>query len=236
MLISNDRLTLLKLLAVASMVIDHFNKFVNPDYSQSMFLVGRLALPIFVFVLAFNLSRIEPKKMPAIAGRLVFFGLLAIIPYNAMGGTILGGWWPINVLFLLAGLVGVVYLLCVPLARPWVRHACRIAAVLLFVLAGALAEFFWAGLGLGLVAWRAFCLFSRGEKPKGRAELIFLALSFVGFTVLLHFINGNSWALATIPVLLAVLWLPVPKLPRFKWFFYWFYPAHLWALWLIESY
>lgn len=235
--ITNDRLTLLKLLAVASMVIDHYNKFANPDYSQIMFSVGRLALPIFVFVLAFNLSRIEAAKMPKIAVRLVLFGLLATPAYNSMGGTILGGWWPLNVLFLLAGLVGVVYLLTVPVSRPWLLYVCRVLALLIFLLAGALAEFFWVGLGLGLVAWRLFVLFSRGEnmRDKGRGEIAFLSLATVVLTALLCLINGNVWALAAIPFVLVVLWLPVGKLPRFKWFFYWFYPAHLCALWLIDK-
>lgn len=235
--ITNDRLTLLKLLAVASMVIDHYNKFSNPEYSQIMFSVGRIALPIFVFVLAFNLSRIEADKMPTIAARLVFFGLLATPAYNSMGGTILGGWWPLNVLFLLAGLVGVVYLVTVPVARRLQLYVYRALAVLLFVLVGALAEFFWVGLGLGLVAWRVFVLFSRGENTgdKGRGEIAFLALAAAVLTALLCLINGNGWALAAIPVVLVVLWIPVAKLPRFKWFFYWFYPAHLCALWLIDK-
>lgn len=235
--ITNDRLTLLKLLAVVSMVIDHYNKFANPDYSQIMFSVGRLALPIFIFVLAFNLSRIEAGKIPKIAIRLVVFGLIATPAYNAMGGTILGGWWPLNALFLLAGLAGVVYLLAVPVARPWLQHLCRVAALLLFLIAGALVEFFWAGLGLGLVAWRLFVMFSRGEShgDKGRGEIAFLTLAAAVFTALLCLINGNAWALAAIPLVLVVLWLPVGKLPRFKWFFYWFYPAHLCALWLINK-
>jgi hypothetical protein len=235
--ITNDRLTLLKLLAVASMVIDHYNKFSNPEYSQIMFSVGRIALPIFVFVLAFNLSRIEADKMPTIAARLVFFGLLATPAYNSMGGTILGDWWPLNVLFLLAGLVGVVYLVTVPVARRLRLYGYRALAVLLFVFVGALAEFFWVGLGLGLVAWRVFVLFSRGENTgdKGRGEIALLSLAAAVLTALLCLINGNGWALAAIPVVLAVLWFPVVKLPRFKWFFYWFYPAHLCALWLIDK-
>lgn len=235
MRISNDHLTLLKLLAVISMVIDHFNKFANPEYSQSMFALGRLALPLFVFVLAFNLARIEATKMPAIAGRLVFFGILAIVPYNAMDGAIFAGWWPLNVLFMLAGLVGVVYLLIVPVSRPWARHACHFGAVLLFLVVGAIAEFFWVGIGLGLVAWRAFRLFSRRETKQGRVlgEGVLLILAAAVCFVLLNLINGNAWALAALPLILVLLLLPCPKLPRLKWFFYWFYPAHLWALWLI---
>lgn len=231
--ITNDRLTLLKLLAVVSMVIDHYNKFSNPDYSQALFAIGRLALPIFIFVLAFNLSRIGPAKMPKIAFRLIIFGLLAIPAYNAMGGAILGGWWPLNILFLLAALVMIVYLLTVPSARSWPRHVCCAAAALLFIIAGALTEFFWAGLGLGLVVWRLFCLLSRPDTKPGRVQLLFLAAPAIAFTALLLLINGNAWALAAVPLILIVLRLPAPSLPRFKWFFYWFYPAHLWALWLI---
>jgi len=234
---TNDRLTLLKLLAVLSMLIDHYNKFINPDYSQVMFSVGRLALPIFVLVMAFNLSRVETNKMPSIALRLTLFGLMAIPPYNAMGGTILRGWWPLNVLFLLASLVTVVYLLNVPIRRTWLRYASRMLAALLFLLSGALVEFFWAGLGLGLTAWRLFILFSRSENSQDSSgEFAFLALASAVFITLLCLVNGNAWALAAIFLVLAVLWLPVGKLPRGKWFFYGFYPAHLWALWLIKEY
>jgi len=229
--ITHDRLTLLKWLALVSMAIDHYNKFVNPDYSKALFSLGRLALPVFLFVLACNLSRIEAAKMPRIAFRLGLFGLMAIPAYNAMGGTILWGWWPLNVLFLLAGLVTVVYLLSVPVKRRWLRYACRLTALLLFFLTGALSEFFWPGLGLGLVFWRLFVLFSRPRKCRNRVELAFLALVTCGLTVLLCLINGNAWALAAIVLVLFVLWLPVGKLPRFQWFFYWFYPAHLSVLW-----
>jgi len=233
--ITNDRLTLLKLLAALSMLIDHYNKFINPDYSQFMFSVGRLALPIFVFVMAFNLSRTESDKMPSITLRLFLFGLMAIPAYNSMGGTILGGWWPLNVLFLLASLALVVYLLSVPTMSTWLRYASRILAALLFLLSGALVEFFWVGLGLGLTAWRLFFLFSRSENHhSGLGEFAFLALASAVFVTLLCLINGNAWVLAAIPIVLVVLWLPVGKLPRGKWFFYGFYPAHLWVLWLIK--
>jgi hypothetical protein len=62
-----------------------------------------------------------------------------------------------------------------------------------------------------------------------------LVLATTVLTALLCLINGNLWALVAAPLVLLVLWMPVGNLPRCKWFFYWFYPAHLCALWLVQA-
>jgi hypothetical protein len=50
----------------------------------------------------------------------------------------------------------------------------------------------------------------------------------------LGWINGNQWALAApLAALLATL-MPI-QLPRWRFLYYVFYPAHLWALWGIPA-
>lgn len=229
---SYNDLTLLKIIAVVAMIIDHYNKFLNAGQNQIMFGIGRIALPIFLFVLAYNLANIKPEKMPTIFKRLVVFGCMAMLPYNAMGGGILWGWWPLNVLYLLAGLVAVAYLLKVPVASLWQAHLCKLGAVLAWFAFGLTAEFWWFGLNLGIFL---FWLFSLGENdPKWKKWLV--GAGAAACLVSLGFVNGNQWALASIPVIALVLSLPVGQLPRGKWFFYWFYPAHLAALWVAKIY
>jgi hypothetical protein len=47
----------LKWLAVALMVVDHLNKFVFKKSVPSLFVLGRVAMPLFFFVLAYNLAQ-----------------------------------------------------------------------------------------------------------------------------------------------------------------------------------
>lgn len=55
--LSDGSIELLKWLALILMTGDHINKYLL-DYSNDiLFNMGRLVLPIFVFVLAYNLTR-----------------------------------------------------------------------------------------------------------------------------------------------------------------------------------
>ena len=60
----------MKLIGIAAMLIDHFNAFVNPHYNQTLFEIGRIALPLFALVLGYNLARIPLNKIPKIMFRL----------------------------------------------------------------------------------------------------------------------------------------------------------------------
>lgn len=231
--VSYNRLTLLKIIAVLAMIIDHYNKFLNDGENAVMFGIGRIALPIFLFVLGYNLAHIKPEHMLRIIRRLMFFGLLAIPAYNAMGGGILWGWWPLNVLFLLAGLVSVVYLWSpVDKLNRWRQLLLRTGAVLVFLMTGLVAEFWFFGLFLGLYIYRLFSLGENAEKWRIAIRLLGVLISLL----ILGVVNGNQWALASVPVIALVLALPEVRLPRGKWFFYWFYPAHLVALWVVKVY
>jgi hypothetical protein len=86
---------------------------------------------------------------------------------------------------------------------------------------GALGEFFWFGLAVVLAA-RAFA-----RQP---SALTFSLL--VAAIASLQIVNGNAWALASLPIvfaagLLAAIDLPLPTTREF---FYAYYPAHLAAI------
>jgi hypothetical protein len=49
--------------------------------------------------------------------------------------------------------------------------------------------------------------------------------------LLLRIINGNYWAFAALPILIASTAVTIP-VPRYQWLFYYFYPLHLTLLWL----
>ncbi|MBK7549911.1 MAG: hypothetical protein IPI20_19875 [Rhodoferax sp.] len=55
--IDNGTLEALKWLALVLMTGDHVNKYVLADSLPGLFELGRLAMPLFMFVLAYNLAR-----------------------------------------------------------------------------------------------------------------------------------------------------------------------------------
>ena len=205
----------LKWLAVALMVLDHINKFVFKESMPSMFALGRVAMPLFVFVLGYNLAR--PGALQAGAYRRVFtrllvFGVLSVVPHALMN-TLVWGWWPANIMFTLAVAALVAWML--DRGGP----VSVIVACLVFVFAGSLVEFWWPAIAACLFVWAYF-----------KTSLPVYAAGFVASLLALYVINGNFWALLALPVILAARSWRWP-LPRLKWFFYGFYPLHFLLIW-----
>ncbi|HZJ92713.1 MAG TPA: TraX family protein [Thiopseudomonas sp.] len=224
--ISNTALTAIKLIGLTAMLIDHYNSFVKAEYSPLLYEIGRLALPLFVFVLGYNLARIPTEKMPKMMLQLLVFGVMATPLYNMLDAG-LWYWWPLNILFTLMVAVGTVYLLSVPVSGRLVI-AVRLAAVLFFIGAGSMVDYFWVGPALVLVVWRLFLTVANGER-------IILYGSLSVLAVLLCLLNASLAALLALPVILLLIQLyQDAQLPRMKWFFYWFYPGHLLVLLLIK--
>lgn len=205
----------LKWLAVVLMVIDHINKFVFKEAVPSMFALGRVAMPLFVFVLGYNLARagaLQAGAFKRVFFRLVVFGALSMVPHALMN-TLVGGWWPVNIMFTLAVSVLVAWLL--EKGGP----VCVIGACLVFVFGGALVEFWWPAIAACLFVWAYF-----------KTPSVVYIVGFATSLGALYFVNGNFWALMVLPVILAARFWRWP-LPRMKWFFYAFYPLHFLLIW-----
>lgn len=208
----------LKWLALALMTGDHVNKYLFNATLPALFEAGRLALPIFVFVLAHNLARpgtLERGVYGRTMSRLAVFGALASVPFVALGG-LYAGWWPLNVLFTLLVITATAYLV----ERGGTRHL--VAAGAVFVLGGSSVEYWWPAVAFGLAVW------SYTKRPTWTAAAAALLACAA-----LWFINGNLWALAALPALVLACRVNV-RLPRLRWAFYAYYPLHLAALWLIR--
>ena len=140
--LSSGTLEALKWLALILMTFDHVNKHLLHASVPELFAAGRLAMPLFGFVLGYNLARpdaLEGGTFKRTAVRLAVFGSIASVPFIALGG--LGwGWWPFNVMATL-----LVATLCAWLFEVggWARIA---LACLLFILGGSVVEFWWPGL------------------------------------------------------------------------------------------
>jgi hypothetical protein len=95
-------------------------------------------------------------------------------------------------------------------------------ALVLFLVGGALVEFWWPGIALCVAAW-SYC-----RNPRALALGLWIAA-----TASLYLINRNLWALAAFPL---IFYAPHAhwRVPRIRWAFYGYYPAHLAALWGIS--
>jgi hypothetical protein len=213
--ISDGSLEALKWVALVFMAGDHVNKYLLDESSATLYALGRMVMPVFGFVLMFNLAR--PDALISnlhirVMKRLTVFGVLATPAF-----VHLVGWWPLNILATLLVATLIVHLL----ERGGMGH--RALAVLVFIAGGAVVEFWWPALLCCLGAWA----FVRKPTP-GRFTL--WAIGTASLTV----INGNFAALAALPLIWGATQVDIP-LRRSRWVFYGFYPAHLTVLALLQA-
>ena len=218
LVIHEGALEALKWIALALMTGDHINKYLFNGTLDFFFEAGRVAMPLFIFVLAYNLARpdaLERGVYFRTIKRLALFGVLASLPFIALGG-VRAGWWPLNIMFTLLAITAVLYLVELRTKSSYV------GAALLFLVVGSSVEFWWPALAFGLAVWW-YC-----KRPNWMP----VALAVAALATL-WFVNSNGWALAAVVVILAASVVDL-RVPRMRWAFYAYYPIHLAALWLIR--
>lgn len=211
--LSSGSIEALKWLALVLMTLDHVNTFLYDGKFPALYKLGRIAMPVFGFVLAYNLARphaLEDGVYGRVIKRLAFFGLLASPVFVAMAG-----WRRLNIMFTLLLAAAVMYLL----ERGGWRRV--ITAVILLAVCGAVVEFQWFGVLYCLAAW-LYC------KRPGWLEL----LVWIASAASLYAVNHNLWALAALPIIFAASQIRV-RVPRLRHLFYAYYPAHLAVLWAL---
>ena len=209
----------LKYLVIAAMVIDHIAWSFVPAGSTVgvvMHTIGRLTGPTMAFFLAEGYQHTRNVKHYAM--RLALFALISWIPYSLYET----GHWP-SLQF------GVIYTLFLGLIAILVYDKTQIPV--------------WAKWGMILVLcglsifgdWQVFdvvlplLLWKYRDDPAGKWKCFFI-ISLVFALLSLQF------GVLLAPLLLRCCYngQPGSRHPFHKWFFYWFYPAHLLLLWLAE--
>ena len=221
--LSSSQQTLLKWLALALMLLDHANRTLW-TFQPWAFALGRIAFPLFAFLIAYNVI-VRGVKPERYVGPLLLFGVISQAPAMfALDRDVL----PLNIFFSLT--LGVSFL---PLRAWFAKHLPQgrfwqplswLAAIYLVMLLGILVEY--GPLGVLLIP--GIMMFLNRPHPISGTLL-------VGQLVLINSPHLTSLtALLAIPAIYAVSTLKLPRLPRFKWFAYGFYPAHLTLLWLVK--
>ena len=217
--ISDGSLEALKWFALLLMTLDHVNKYLLHESVTTIFNAGRVAMPLFAFVLAYNLARpgtLESGVYPRVMKRLAISCAIATVPFVALGG--LGwGWWPLNIMATLLLATAALYLIELR-AAPGAR-----LALPLLLVGGVFVEFWWFALAIVIATW------SYSRRPTWPALLLGLAA-----LASLQLVNRNPWAFAALPLIALAANLPIP-IPKLRWVFYVFYPAHLALIWVVRE-
>lgn len=219
----------LKLLAALAMLLDHIGVLLFPNV-QLLRIIGRLAYPIFAFMIAEGCQHTANK----LRYFLMVFGLGAacqLVYFFVSGDTYL------NILLTFSLSILLTYLLqAVHAAGDWKRQvlwstlfAVGVFAVMVIDLYLSIDYGFWG------ILTPVFAAFSRG-KGKTDSKLSVLMI-FLGLLLLSADLGGNQYySLLAIPLLL--LYNGQRGKANLKYFFYIFYPAHLAVLqgidWILE--
>ena len=209
----------LKLIASASMLVDHTGAMLFPDVMWLRF-IGRLAFPIYAFMLCEGFLHTRNVKRYAV--RLGIFAAISEVPYNLLHSYRIFDLDAQNVFLTL--LIGLITLFAISKldggaeATPGQRRALnkrQLAAMLCGMAAAQLLRTDYGAFGVAVIM--IFFLF-RGRRA--RMLCIFAASNVIMGPV--QILAGAAAA----PILL----YNGKKGPSAKYLFYAFYPAHILAL------
>lgn len=209
----------IKIIAIASMVIDHVALFYFPD-SFALQVMGRLSYPLIAWLIANG--AVHTRNIDAYLWRLAVFALIAQVPYEI--GFYLTGHHPIflNVLFtLFLGLLAI-RLLTLPVT-PALRYT---GVIVTLLLAAILHTDYGAGGVLSIVAFYVF--FNRPLAMAVSQAFILAILTKLDFFI--HPGIGSAFFMHPLEQY-GLLALPIIFLYNGKkglatgYFFYWFFVA-----------
>lgn len=204
----------LKWIAMASMLIDHMGAVLFPQYIQ-MRIVGRLAFPIYCFLLAegaMHTSNIRKYEL-----RLLLFACLSDVPFDLafFGGITLEHQ---NVFFTL--LLGVLVI------EQFQAHREKWYGIGAFLLAGAAAQYMHTDYGAkGVLMILCFYWLHQFVFVN---QAVFVAINY-------WLARGGVQAYAGFAAV-PLLFYNGRRGPRMKYFFYVFYPLHLTVLYGVKKF
>ncbi len=238
----------LKLIACVAMLCDHIGYFgvLPPAVSLGMRIVGRIAFPIYCYLLSFGFRKTHNKYL--YLARLAAFAVISELPFNyCFYGTVSFGFK--NVFFTLSlGLAAVLIYDIMAQGRGLASKLLAIVPTVLFALIADWLETDYAGFGVALI----FLFYMAGEsKLYASVVCVLFGARYVLDGLISAIVDGfahpyiSDWdwiamfaAASAIPILLcngsrgAYPRSRVGKL-LYKYAFYAYYPVHMLLLGLI---
>ena len=214
--------TTLKLIAMASMVLDHVGDSFFPDQVW-MRVLGRIAMPIFAFCISEGFAHTHDKQRYLM--RMGIFALVSEVPFDLVTAGVplefshqnimATFFWAILGLMLFERIAGE--------GAPKSRKAAGFIMLAVFVMLSVLLGLDYNMLGCGLI-FVFYLLRGKGLEIEVAAGAVYHALlrnmgiywfGLLGFLPILSY-NGQRGR-------------------GLKWLFYLFYPGHLLLIWLVRT-
>lgn len=224
----------LKYLLIAAMLIDHIAWGFVPTVSvlgQLMHFIGRLTGPTMSVLLGEGYYYTRDRKKYAL--RLGVFALISAVPYSLFESG--------NLFF---GNLGMIYTLFIAFITVWMWDELKIPKalkVILVIIACFLSLF--GDWPIFAVLWALFSYIYR-EKPVSKwVSFGIVALFELAFIMIMPMLAGGLWfrelfqlGIILVPIIYIIFYggKTGSRAPVHKWFFYVFYPAHLFILFLIK--
>lgn len=215
-----------KMIACVAMAASHvgsvFKNFMPLALAQSLFLVGRISFPIFAYLLVGGWNHTSHKKR--YLKNLLLFAILSQIPFTLAHYSTVAP-VSLNVLFTL--FLGALSLWAIDRIRQGSIIALFLAPLPVCLAACISLDFGWPGvlvisvMGLARSKYFRMCILTAGM------AIIYFGGEFALFPLLCF--------LCTLPGIAMLFFLDMRKpCVRAKYFFYFFYPVHLFLLYIIS--
>lgn len=237
--LSSGQQEALKWLAIITMTLDHVNKLIFHNDYPALLWLGRLAFPLFAFLIAYNLTMREVKPTRYLYP-LFLFAIFTQPVFMWASNEITG-----NILFTLY--LGILYVGLYPLLQ---NHLPKMVThfLLIIILSIPSLQVQYGPVGVFLIpvlvaflkkptppAYMGLCLYLVAVNiVSGSSILAFFVSPLHGLYTILSGIEPYAF----VPLLLFAIVIFFSRLPLMlrranPWFFYVFYPAHLLVLHLI---
>ncbi len=228
----------LKILAMAFMLLDHLWATIVPG-NQWMTAVGRLAFPIFAFMI--SEGYVHTSDFKKYAKRLLIFGLISEIPFNLMGAGALINPFHQNVMFTL--LLGLLSIREIDRFKQDFKVKTGIFCLLkvaLFLLIGTVGFVDYGAMGiLVIIAFYVFRDVKFGRLFQLASLVLLFIVFFKGLQIVIP-IAGHEFlfpmqgfgVLSMIPICLYNGKKGADS-KLLKHAFYWFYPVHMAVIYLV---
>ncbi len=236
---------ILHILAMAFMLLDHIHWTLLPDVMW-LTCIGRLAFPIFAFMIAEGFFHTKSRKKYAL--RLLVFAVITELPFNLVAGGTLFYVYHQNVLWTFLISVGLMYVYekIKGEKHAFVRGIAYFLATLVFALAAAFLMTDYNAVGVASVA---LFYFTRTAEVKSSAKkAAFTAIQLLGMCFLNVTVTGTpDYSVSLFGTYIGIQSFAVLALP-FIWLYngkqgyynravklgyYLFYPAHCLILGLL---
>ncbi len=218
----------LKILAMTSMIIDHLGALFFPDIIF-LRLIGRLAFPIFAFLLVEGFF--HTRDIKKYIGRLLIFFIISEIPYNAAFYNNLV--YPHNQNIFLTLTIG---LICVYYTDRFIDEKKIYMVFPVSIIGMVLAHFLYADYGiLGICIILIFYFLHEADSKPKKKLLIILFAVLNGIGISHGFCYFNDIQFFAVLALIPVYFYNGSRGLNLKIIFYGVYPIHL-ALFAIINY